>query len=79
MRGLNRPPEEGKLLAYRLLQAQRQPEFQDVPEPHAGPGQVVVRVAGSDWRLWAGHCLMDRCRGATGPLLGAQYRRCALP
>jgi D-arabinose 1-dehydrogenase-like Zn-dependent alcohol dehydrogenase len=33
--------------AYRLTQAQTQPEFQDVPEPHAGPGQVVVRVAGS--------------------------------
>jgi D-arabinose 1-dehydrogenase-like Zn-dependent alcohol dehydrogenase len=35
------------MLAYRLLQAQRQPEFQDVPEPRAGPGQVVVRVGGS--------------------------------
>ncbi len=35
------------MLAYRLLQAQTQPEFQDVPKPHAGPGQVVVRVAGS--------------------------------
>src|SRR6476659_7415665 len=33
--------------AYRLTQAQTQPEFQDVPESHAGPGQVVVRVAGS--------------------------------
>jgi len=35
------------MLAYRLLQAQTQPEFQEVPDPHAGPGQVVVRVAGS--------------------------------
>src|SRR5262245_5059336 len=35
------------MLAYRLLKPQTQPEFQDVPEPHAGPGQVVVRVAGS--------------------------------
>jgi len=35
------------MLAYRLLQAQMQPEFQEVPDPHAGPGQVVVRVAGS--------------------------------
>ena len=35
------------MLAYRLLQPQTQPEFQEVPEPHAGPGQVVVRVAGS--------------------------------
>jgi alcohol dehydrogenase, propanol-preferring len=35
------------MLAYRLLQAQSQPEFQEVPEPHAGPGQVVVKVAGS--------------------------------
>src|SRR5262245_28067975 len=33
--------------AYRLVQAQMQPEFQEVAEPHAGPGQVVVRVAGS--------------------------------
>src|SRR6478672_1827330 len=35
------------MLAYRLLQAQSQPEFQEVPEPQPGPGQVVVRVAGS--------------------------------
>jgi propanol-preferring alcohol dehydrogenase len=35
------------MLAYRLLKEQRQPEFQEVPEPHAGPGQVVVKVAGS--------------------------------
>ena len=35
------------MLAYRLLKEQTQPEFQEVPEPHAGPGQVVVRVAGS--------------------------------
>ena len=35
------------MLAYRLLEAQKQPEFQEVPDPHAGPGQVVVRVAGS--------------------------------
>jgi len=35
------------MLAYRLLQAQTQPTFQEVPDPHAGPGQVVVRVAGS--------------------------------
>lgn len=35
------------MLAYRLLQAQTQPEFQEVPDPHAGPGQVVIKVAGS--------------------------------
>lgn len=35
------------MLAYRILEAQKQPEYQEVPEPHAGPGQVVVRVAGS--------------------------------
>ena len=35
------------MLAYRLLQAQTQPEFQQVPEPHAAAGQVVVRMAGS--------------------------------
>jgi alcohol dehydrogenase, propanol-preferring len=33
--------------AYRLLKAQTPPEFQDVPEPQFGPGQVVVKVAGS--------------------------------
>jgi len=27
------------MLPYRLLQAQTRPEFQDVPEPHAGPGK----------------------------------------
>ncbi len=35
------------MLAYRLLKEQTQPEFQEVPEPHAGPGQVVIKVAGS--------------------------------
>jgi len=35
------------MLAYRLAKAQAPPEFQDVPDPSAGPGQVVVRVAGS--------------------------------
>jgi propanol-preferring alcohol dehydrogenase len=35
------------MLAYRLLQVQTPPEFQEVPDPHAGPGQVVVRVAAS--------------------------------
>jgi|KBSMisStandDraft_5_1062788.scaffolds.fasta_scaffold115981_2 propanol-preferring alcohol dehydrogenase len=35
------------MIAYRLLNAQTQPEFQEVPEPQAGPGQVVVKVAGS--------------------------------
>jgi propanol-preferring alcohol dehydrogenase len=35
------------MLAYRLLKAQQQPEFQEVPDPHAGPGQVVIKVAGS--------------------------------
>ena len=25
------------MLAYRLVQAQTQPEFQEVSEPHAGP------------------------------------------
>jgi propanol-preferring alcohol dehydrogenase len=39
--------QEGTMLAYRLLEAQRPPEFQELPEPHAGPGQVVVRVAAS--------------------------------
>lgn len=35
------------MLAYRLVKAQTQPEFQEVPDPQAGPGQIVVKVAGS--------------------------------
>ena len=35
------------MIAYRLLNAQTQPEFQEVPDPHAGPGQVLVKVGGS--------------------------------
>ncbi len=35
------------MLAYRLLDAKAQPEFQEVPPPHAGPRQVVIKVAGS--------------------------------
>jgi alcohol dehydrogenase, propanol-preferring len=35
------------MIAYRLVNAQTQPEFQEVPDPHAGPGQVVVKVGGS--------------------------------
>lgn len=35
------------MLAYRLVEAKAPPEFQEVPEPHAGAGQVVVRVASS--------------------------------
>jgi D-arabinose 1-dehydrogenase-like Zn-dependent alcohol dehydrogenase len=31
------------MLAYRLLKEKTQPEFQEVPEPHAGPGQVVIK------------------------------------
>jgi hypothetical protein len=34
--------KERTMLAYRLLHAQTQPEFQEVPEPHAGPGQAVT-------------------------------------
>jgi propanol-preferring alcohol dehydrogenase len=35
------------MIAYRLLRPQTQPEFQEVPEPHAAPGQVLVKVGGS--------------------------------
>jgi propanol-preferring alcohol dehydrogenase len=35
------------MLAYRLPEPQKPPEFQEVPAPHAGPGQAVVKVAGS--------------------------------
>lgn len=34
------------MIAYRLLKGQTQPEFQEVPDPHAGPGQIVVKVGG---------------------------------
>ena len=34
------------MIAYRLLKPQSQPDFQEVPAPHAGPGQVVLKVAG---------------------------------
>ena len=27
------------MLAYRRLKAQTQPEFQEVPDPHAGPAE----------------------------------------
>lgn len=30
------------MLAYRLPQPQTQPDFQDVPEPHAGPGPLPL-------------------------------------
>jgi propanol-preferring alcohol dehydrogenase len=39
--------DEEVMRAYRLLKEQMPPEFQEVPEPHAGPGQVVVKVAAS--------------------------------
>jgi alcohol dehydrogenase, propanol-preferring len=45
--GAQQSLKEDTMLAYRLLHAQTPPEFQEVPEPHAGPGQVVVKVAGS--------------------------------
>jgi D-arabinose 1-dehydrogenase-like Zn-dependent alcohol dehydrogenase len=35
------------MLAYRLLNAQTQPELQEVPEPHAEAGQAVVKAGGS--------------------------------
>ena len=25
----------------------------DIPEPHAGPGEVVARVAAKAWQCWA--------------------------
>jgi hypothetical protein len=35
------------MIAYQLLNAQTQPEFQEVPERHAAPGQMLVKVGGS--------------------------------
>ena len=37
------------MLAYRLVQARAlaQPEFHELPEPHAGLGEIVVEVGGS--------------------------------
>jgi propanol-preferring alcohol dehydrogenase len=42
-----RKAKEKTMRAYRLLEAKTPPEFQEVPDPHAGPGQVVIRVAAS--------------------------------
>jgi two-component system sensor histidine kinase KdpD len=36
------------MLAYQLLQAQAQPEFQEVPEPPSRPGQMVIKVGAPD-------------------------------
>jgi propanol-preferring alcohol dehydrogenase len=60
------------MLAYRLLKAQTQPEFQEVPEPHAGPGQVVIKVAGS------GLCHTDFIVVARGLATGRMSRRPSL-
>lgn len=57
------------MLAYRLLQAQTAPEFQEVPEPHAGPGQVVVKVAGS------GLCHTDSRSSLANEAFGKTSRR----
>jgi hypothetical protein len=37
------------MIAYRLLNAQTQPEFQEVPEPHAAPGHVFLVWVGYIW------------------------------
>jgi alcohol dehydrogenase, propanol-preferring len=39
--------------ALRLVQFQKAPEFQEIPEPDPGPGEVVIKVAG------AGACHSD--------------------
>lgn len=38
------------MLAHRLFKEQTQPEFQDAPDPNAGPGQVVIKVASMGFR-----------------------------
>jgi alcohol dehydrogenase, propanol-preferring len=34
------------MIAYRLVQAQEPPWFQDVPRPSPGPGQLLIKVGG---------------------------------
>jgi alcohol dehydrogenase, propanol-preferring len=34
------------MMAYRLLEAQQPPQFQDVPKPSAGGGQLLIKVGG---------------------------------
>ena len=34
------------MLAYRLIQAQEPPRFEDVPRPSPGPGQLLIKVGG---------------------------------
>jgi propanol-preferring alcohol dehydrogenase len=34
------------MMAYRLMHAQEPPQFQDVPRPSPGPGQLLVKVGG---------------------------------
>ena len=34
------------MIAYRLMQAQEPPRFEDVPKPSPGPGQLLVKVGG---------------------------------
>jgi propanol-preferring alcohol dehydrogenase len=34
------------MIAYRLIQAQEPPRFQDVPRPSPGPGQLLIKVGG---------------------------------
>src|SRR6266849_4900749 len=34
------------MIAYRLIQSQEMPEFQDIPKPVAGSGQLLIKVGG---------------------------------
>jgi D-arabinose 1-dehydrogenase-like Zn-dependent alcohol dehydrogenase len=53
------------MIAYRLLNAQTQPEFQEVPEPHAAPGQVLVKVGLDFFKMPPGAQLVTSLNGGT--------------
>ena len=34
------------MIAYRMLRSQESPEFQDIPKPVAGSGQLLIKIGG---------------------------------
>lgn len=58
------------MAAYRLVAWERPPELVEVPVPHAGPGEVVVEVAGCG--LCHSDLTMTQMPAAVGEALGWQ-------
>ena len=57
------------MLAYRLMKSQSRPELLEAPEPHAGPGQVVLKAACS----WP--CLANSAHGGSMSVSATWNRR----